>query len=89
MDKLTEPLHRAALIVAIQNWLGESEQAKKNAAMPGYLSVGMSCTYDPVIEVERGPADDDCGSYGSRVDLSEHVPPAPGPRIIRRYKAYI
>jgi len=32
----------AALIVSIQNWLGESESAKKNAAMPGYLSVGMS-----------------------------------------------
>ncbi|KFH46586.1 hypothetical protein ACRE_026090 [Hapsidospora chrysogenum ATCC 11550] len=32
----------AALIISIQNWLGESEQAKKNAAMPGYLSAGMS-----------------------------------------------
>lgn len=44
---------RAALIIAIQNWLGESEQAKKNAAMPGYLSVGMSCRCGPMVEAGR------------------------------------
>merc|ERR1712000_553353 len=31
-----------AVVVAIQNWLGESSSQKKNAAMPGYLSVLMS-----------------------------------------------
>ena len=72
------------MIIAIQNWLGESEQAKKNAAMPGYLSVGMSCKCDPVSRLmEDVLIDDGAGSHGSRVDVSEHVPPAPGPHIIR------
>jgi hypothetical protein len=31
-----------SVVVSVQNWLGESEQSKKNAAMPGYLSAGMS-----------------------------------------------
>ncbi|KAF4124657.1 hypothetical protein GMORB2_5323 [Geosmithia morbida] len=32
----------ASFIVAIQNWLGESEQSKRGTAMPGIFTVGMS-----------------------------------------------
>lgn len=46
--------HRASLVVSVQNYLGESEASKKNAAMPGYLSIGMSLlalgtTYMPLF----------------------------------------
>jgi hypothetical protein len=34
--------NRAAVVVSIQNWLGESEDSRKNASMPGYLNIGMS-----------------------------------------------
>ena len=37
--------YRAALVVSVQNYLGESEQARKNSAVPGYMSVGMSGTF--------------------------------------------
>lgn len=36
--------NRAAVIFSVQSWLGESEDAKKNASTPGYFSVGMSST---------------------------------------------
>lgn len=29
-------------MVAVQNWLGESEENQKNSSTPGYFSVGMS-----------------------------------------------
>ncbi|KAF4971101.1 hypothetical protein FSARC_1992 [Fusarium sarcochroum] len=32
----------AAVVFSIQNWLGESEDTKKNSTTPGYFSVGMS-----------------------------------------------
>ncbi|KAE8440773.1 hypothetical protein EG329_006590 [Mollisiaceae sp. DMI_Dod_QoI] len=32
----------ASVVFAIQNWLGESEDAKKTASQPAYFSVGMS-----------------------------------------------
>jgi hypothetical protein len=36
---------RASVVFAIQNWLGESEEAKKTSSQPAYFSVGMSSTY--------------------------------------------
>jgi hypothetical protein len=35
----------AALVLAIQNWLGESQDAKKTTSQPAYFSVGMSCKF--------------------------------------------
>ncbi|KAM3071509.1 hypothetical protein ACMFMG_009391 [Clarireedia jacksonii] len=32
----------ASVVFAIQNWLGESSEAKKTSSQPAYLSVGMS-----------------------------------------------
>ena len=32
-------------MVSVQNWLGESEDAKKNAATPGWVNIGMSCKF--------------------------------------------
>lgn len=43
----TRAISRASLVVAVQNYLGESEAAAKNASMPGYLSIGMSGTFEP------------------------------------------
>jgi hypothetical protein len=37
--------NRAAVVVSIQNWLGESEDSRKNASMPGYLNIGMSSKF--------------------------------------------
>jgi hypothetical protein len=34
--------YRAAVVVAIQNWLAESPQAKAAASQPAYMSVGMA-----------------------------------------------
>jgi hypothetical protein len=34
---------RASVVFAIQNWLGESQEAKKASSQPAYFSVGMSC----------------------------------------------
>jgi hypothetical protein len=34
---------RTSVVFAIQNWLGESEDTKKTASQPAYLSVGMAC----------------------------------------------
>jgi hypothetical protein len=33
---------RASVVFAIQNWLGESQEAKKSSSQPAYFSVGMS-----------------------------------------------
>ncbi|TVY39211.1 Uncharacterized protein LOCC1_G004093 [Lachnellula occidentalis] len=33
---------RASVVFAIQNWLGESADAKKTSSQPAYFSVGMS-----------------------------------------------
>jgi hypothetical protein len=33
---------RASVVFAIQNWLGESAEAKKTSSQPAYFSVGMS-----------------------------------------------
>ena len=33
---------RASVVFAIQNWLGESSEAKKTSSQPAYFSVGMS-----------------------------------------------
>ncbi|EPE31925.1 hypothetical protein GLAREA_12007 [Glarea lozoyensis ATCC 20868] len=35
----------AAVVLAIQNWLGESQDTKKTTSQPAYFSVGMSCMY--------------------------------------------
>ncbi|KAI0125175.1 hypothetical protein BJ170DRAFT_491872 [Xylariales sp. AK1849] len=32
----------ASIVFSVQNWLGESEEATKNASTPGYFTVGMS-----------------------------------------------
>ncbi|EAA36057.1 hypothetical protein GE21DRAFT_1244 [Neurospora crassa] len=32
----------AAVVFAVQSWLGESEDTKKSTSTPGYFSVGMS-----------------------------------------------
>lgn len=40
--KLTTCPDRTAVVVAVQNWLGESEENQKNSSTPGYFSVGMS-----------------------------------------------
>ncbi|KAK1780537.1 hypothetical protein QBC45DRAFT_391346 [Copromyces sp. CBS 386.78] len=32
----------AAVVFAVQSWLGESEDSKKSSSTPGYFSVGMS-----------------------------------------------
>jgi len=32
----------ASVVFAIQNWLGESQEAKKTSSQPAYFSVGMS-----------------------------------------------
>lgn len=36
--------HRAAVVFAVQSWLGESEDAKKTSSAPGVMSVLMSGT---------------------------------------------
>jgi hypothetical protein len=36
---------RASVAFSIQNWLGESEEAKKTSSQPAYFSVGMACEY--------------------------------------------
>ena len=33
---------RASVVFAVQNWLGESQEAKKTSSQPAYFSVGMS-----------------------------------------------
>ncbi|KAJ5198315.1 uncharacterized protein N7498_007432 [Penicillium cinerascens] len=43
-----------SFVFSLQSWLGESEEQKKTAATPGYLSVGMSLmalivTYFPLF----------------------------------------
>jgi hypothetical protein len=35
--------YRASVVFAVQSWLGESEETRKNSSTPGYFSVGMSC----------------------------------------------
>ncbi|KAI9904112.1 hypothetical protein N3K66_000641 [Trichothecium roseum] len=32
----------SAVVISVQNWLGESEDSKKNAATPGWVNIGMS-----------------------------------------------
>ncbi|KAK1758598.1 hypothetical protein QBC47DRAFT_145892 [Echria macrotheca] len=44
----------AAVVYSVQNWLGESEDAKKSNSTPGYFTVGMSLmsllvTYLPIF----------------------------------------
>ncbi|EGS22918.1 uncharacterized protein CTHT_0013960 [Thermochaetoides thermophila DSM 1495] len=44
----------AAVVFAVQSWLGESEEMKRSTATPGYFSVGMSImslivTYLPIF----------------------------------------
>ncbi|QUC20082.1 uncharacterized protein UV8b_04323 [Ustilaginoidea virens] len=64
----------AAVVFTVQNWLGESEDAKKKSSTPGVFSVLMSVmalgvTYMPLfLPPNRGPAG------GSRTE-----PPAPVP----------
>jgi hypothetical protein len=36
---------RASVVLSIQNWLGESAEAKKSSSQPAYFSVGMACEY--------------------------------------------
>lgn len=31
-----------AVILAVQNWLSETPESKKNGATPGYMTVGMA-----------------------------------------------
>ena len=33
---------RVAMVFSLQSWLGETEEQKKNASTPAYMSVGMS-----------------------------------------------
>ncbi|PHH87558.1 hypothetical protein CDD83_8699 [Cordyceps sp. RAO-2017] len=44
----------AAVVVSIQNWLGESDEARKSSSTPGYFSILMSLmalgvTYMPMF----------------------------------------
>lgn len=39
--------YRAGVVFSIQNWLGESADAKKNGT-PGYFNVGLSGTFHPL-----------------------------------------
>jgi hypothetical protein len=41
----------AALVLAIQNWLGESQDTKKTSSQPAYFSVGMSCKFDLLLRI--------------------------------------
>ncbi|KAJ5118618.1 hypothetical protein N7526_010255 [Penicillium atrosanguineum] len=33
-----------SFVFSLQSWLGESEDQKKTASTPAYMSVGMSCS---------------------------------------------
>lgn len=44
---------RAAVVFTVQNWLGESEDAKKKSSTPGILSVLMSGTRDSHLGKKR------------------------------------
>ncbi|CAG8958845.1 hypothetical protein HYFRA_00011796 [Hymenoscyphus fraxineus] len=49
----------AAVVLAVQNWLGESQESKKVSTQPAYLSVGMAfmslvVTYLPVFMPPTG-----------------------------------
>jgi len=35
----------ASVVLAIQNWLGESAEAKRTSSQPAYFSVGMGSKY--------------------------------------------
>jgi len=37
--------NRASVVLAIQNWLGESAEAKRTSSQPAYFSVGMGSKY--------------------------------------------
>ncbi|RDW86153.1 Eukaryotic translation initiation factor eIF-1 [Aspergillus mulundensis] len=49
-----------AMVFSLQSWLGETEEQKKNATTPAYMSVGMSLmalavTYLPIFLPPAGP----------------------------------
>ncbi|KAK6580650.1 hypothetical protein PZA11_006886 [Diplocarpon coronariae] len=37
--------NRASLVLAIQNWLGESAESKRSSSQPAFFSVGMGSEY--------------------------------------------
>ena len=72
--------YRASLVVAIQNYLGESEAARKNSAMPGYMSIGMSCTWETSRLRHQALVTDDLAlsSHGAGLVLPAALPASPG-----------
>lgn len=38
---------RASFVFSLQTWLAESPEQSQKSGTPGYLSVGMACTYLP------------------------------------------
>lgn len=36
---------RASVVLSIQNWLGESQEAKRTSSQPAYFSIGMARKY--------------------------------------------
>ncbi|QPH18818.1 hypothetical protein C2857_003918 [Epichloe festucae Fl1] len=67
----------AAVVFTVQNWLGESEDAKKKSSTPGILSVLMSAmalgvTYMPIFL----PSANKGGSGGSGTEAPAPVAPS-------------
>ena len=38
---VTDRLHRASVVFAVQTWLAETPEQRRTASTPGYFSVGM------------------------------------------------
>ena len=64
--------NRASVVFAIQNWLGESQEAKKTSSQPAYFSVGMACEWLPPVYHSRGNVDFWNISHGTRCCKSLH-----------------
>ena len=45
---LTIALSRASVVFALQNWLAETPEQKRTAGSPGYISIGMACTFPQI-----------------------------------------
>ena len=41
----------ASFVFSLQSWLGQSEQTRRNASMPGYFSAGMACKHTLVTSI--------------------------------------
>ncbi|KAL4983553.1 translation initiation factor SU [Aspergillus falconensis] len=52
--------NRVAMVFSLQSWLGETEEQKKNATTPAYMSVGMSLMALAVV-YPFAEADEDTG----------------------------